>query len=55
MNRIVIFLDGGVITEVEGLPQGFEVYVRDYDCDTVDDEDHIRRDENGMRYWEYCV
>ena len=39
MNRIRIIVSGGVIQEIQNIPQGTVVEVFDYDCETEDTDE----------------
>ena len=47
--RIIVTVSGGVVQNVEGVPPGVVVEVRDYDVMGCDEEDLIK-DENGELY-----
>ncbi len=50
-KSIVITMDGGLIQEIEGIPQDVVIVVRDYDVEGVD-EDDLTKDENGNECFE---
>jgi len=45
---IIISVNGG-IAEVENNPSGYEIIIRDYDCENYD-EDELEKDEDGNEY-----
>ena len=50
-HEIVIFVLGGVVQHIEGIPPNFTVLVRDYDVDP-DDDPNYPRDGQGDPYFE---
>lgn len=47
-HTITVRVDGGMVTEVEGVPEGVTVRVVDYDVDGVDEADTVEL-EGGDR------
>jgi hypothetical protein len=50
-QEILIIMEGALIQEIDGIPPGIVVRVRDYDVHGVD-EDRLQRDGDGRRYIE---
>ena len=50
-ETIVIFVHGGVVQHIGGIPPGVTVLVRDYDVDP-DDDPNYPRGRNGDPYFE---
>lgn len=51
-RRIEIRLEGGLITEIKGIPRGVVVEVRDYDIEGTVEEDSpdLLTDDDGNQY-----
>jgi len=41
MNKIIITVDGGIIENIENVPEGVVVEVRDFDTEGIDDDSKI--------------
>jgi hypothetical protein len=50
-KQILITMDGGVIQDINDIPPGVQVVVRDYDIEDVDSAE-LTADENGDEYIE---
>jgi len=50
-KRIVIYQDGGLIQNIEGIPKDVVIEARDYDIDGADPED-VKLDGDGQEYTE---
>jgi hypothetical protein len=50
MNTIIVHVDGGVIQDIEGIPPGVEVHVRDYDTDGAEPWQQCLINEHGRPY-----
>jgi hypothetical protein len=50
-QEILVIMEGALIQEIDGIPPGIVVRVKDYDVDGVD-EDRLQQDEDGRRYIE---
>jgi hypothetical protein len=50
MNTIIVHVDGGVVQDIEGIPPGIEVHVRDYDTDWAD-PGQCPVNEHGRAYY----
>jgi hypothetical protein len=50
-QEILIVMEGALIQEIDGIPPGIVVRVKDYDVDGVD-EDRLQQDKDGRRYIE---
>jgi hypothetical protein len=50
-KEILVIMEGALIQEIDGVPPGIVVRVKDYDVDGVD-EDRLQQDEDGRRYIE---
>lgn len=51
-QRVIVFVDGGLVTNVE-CPPGIEVEVRDYDESQICDiSDNVKKDLDGCEYVE---
>lgn len=48
-NKIVVFVEGGVVQDILNIPPGFQVIVKDYDVEGRDME--LETDENGDEYF----
>lgn len=50
---INITVEGGIIQNIDNIPEDIEVHVMDFDCDSdpEEDSDHIRKNEDGDCYW----
>jgi hypothetical protein len=46
LNTIHVYVRGGVIQDIDNIPEGVTVKVFDYDIDGADD-DRLSKDENG--------
>ena len=51
-KEITIYIKGGMVQKVEGVPEDMSYIVRDYDVDGIHDED-LWIDENDEKFWEY--
>ena len=51
MKDVIITVLGGVV-EVENVPKGVNVIVRDYDIESFRDDDHRIKDDDYGRYIE---
>lgn len=52
-NRIIVYLDGGVVQDVDiplEMKNLIEVEIRDYDTDGADEEDKLFEDDGGVYY-----
>lgn len=48
---MVIEVEGGLIQNIEGIPQGMTVEVHNYDLEGFEDtDDRIRKDDNGREF-----
>ena len=43
MKQILVTVDGGIIQDVEGIPPGYELVIRDYDVEGMDLETELER------------
>ena len=50
-KTIVITVEGGLIQWIAGIPEDVRIVVKDYDVDSVDEE-NLTTDENGDEYVE---
>ena len=50
-NKIVITMEGGLIQDIQGIPDGVVILVRDYDVEGADDTE-LTQDENGDACYE---
>ena len=50
-KKLVITLDGGLIQDIQGIPEDLVILVRDYDVEGAD-EAEITMDEHGEPYFE---
>jgi len=41
VKQILVVMEGGVIQDVVGVPEGYELVVRDYDVEGCDNEDYL--------------
>lgn len=50
---INITVEGGIIQNIDDIPEDIEIHVKDFDCDSEpeEDSDHIRKNEDGDCYW----
>lgn len=49
-QKIIVEVTGGVISNVSGIPDGYEVEVRDYDSEAAESADDLQEDEDGNEY-----
>jgi hypothetical protein len=50
-HKMIITVEGGLIQDIQGIPYGLEVEVRDYDIDHTENE-ALKEDEDGNKYIE---
>lgn len=50
-KRIIVYMDGGLIQNIEGIPKDVLIEARDYDIEGADPED-IKQDADGQGYTE---
>lgn len=55
---INITVEGGIIQNIDNIPEDIEVHVMDFDCDSEPEEypedalaGNIRKNEDGDHYW----
>jgi hypothetical protein len=48
LRRVVVYVQDGAVLDVEGVPDGMTVEVRDYD--TQDEDRGVKHDADGQRY-----
>lgn len=55
-NKIIITVDGGIIQEIEGIPPGIEIEVRDFDTEGSDDPriEEFNGERAFVTIWEGC-
>ncbi len=53
-QQIYVDVSGGLVSDVTGVPEGYEVVIRDYDCDTADADDELVKDGEDDPYHE-CI
>lgn len=51
MNKIEIHLEGGIIQDIQGLPDDVTVIIKDYDIEAYE-EDELVEDKDGNEYKE---
>lgn len=49
-HEITITVEGGMVTEVKGVPDGWRVVVKDYDTSVLFDDDTVETDQGGA-FW----
>jgi len=50
-HEIVISMEGGLIQDIDGIPHGVVIRVRDFDVEGADDSE-LSRDADGDPYYE---
>lgn len=52
MKTIIIKLEGGLVQDIQGIPEGYKVQIHDYDVEGVweEDNDEYQIDEDGKHY-----
>lgn len=51
-SPIIIKIDGGLVQDIEGIPEGVTVLVRDFDTEGCDESDIDGVDDDGNEYAE---
>ncbi len=49
---IILFMEGGLIQSVSGIPRGIKIIVRDYDSDCDTSNPRVHKDADGDFYFE---
>ena len=46
MDKIIIFVQGGLIQDIQGVPKGLKIMIYDYDIDGLDEKE-LTKDGKG--------
>jgi hypothetical protein len=52
MKTIDIILDGGLVRDIQGIPEDYQVRIRDYDVEDAHPDD-VKKDEKGLECFEF--
>jgi len=52
-KEITIIVEGGVVQEINNIPEDITITLKDYDCDEEDcgEDDPVETDTDGNVYW----